>query len=167
MNLLKSPHYHKIQENSKKRFLKRKKTQKSESSVEIELEAKENLAQIGVYFQSLNTKLTYEKPKYEVRNLRARVICTSLYWINPSKRFTNMLFVYYISACIHYYVCSRWFTFFVSWYLCVHDVWSTGISCGYSDFIVFFLCNKPESSGWFLCIILSYYVSLTFMSGFM
>ena len=86
MNLLKSPHYHKIQENSKKRFLKRKKTQKSESSVEIELEAKENLAQIGVYFQSLNTKLTYEKPKYEVRNLRARVICTSLYydWI-PQK----------------------------------------------------------------------------------
>ena len=33
----------------------------------VEEEAKENFAQIGVYFQSLNTKLTFEKPKYEVK----------------------------------------------------------------------------------------------------
>ena len=86
MNSLNSPHYHKIQENSKKRFLKRKKTQKGESSVEIELEAKENLAQIGVYFQSLNTKLTYEKPKYEVRDTRTRVVRRFLHWIRSLKK---------------------------------------------------------------------------------
>ena len=37
--------------------------------LEKEIGKKENFAQIGVYFQSLNTKLIYEEPKYEVTNV--------------------------------------------------------------------------------------------------
>ena len=35
--------------------------------LESETGSKENFIQIGVYFQSLNTKLIYEEPKYYVR----------------------------------------------------------------------------------------------------
>lgn len=38
----------------------------AEKTLESETGSKDNFVQIGVYFQSLNTKLIYEEPKYYV-----------------------------------------------------------------------------------------------------
>ena len=51
--------------------------------LEKDIGKKENFAQIGVYFQSLNTKLIYEEPKYEVTNL-IRPARISLFNVYPS-----------------------------------------------------------------------------------
>ena len=40
----------------------------SEVILASETGSKENFIQIGVYFQSFNTKLIYEEPKYQVSN---------------------------------------------------------------------------------------------------
>ena len=40
----------------------------SEVILARETGSKENFIQIGVYFQSFNTKLIYEEPKYQVSN---------------------------------------------------------------------------------------------------
>ena len=55
----------KLQEDAKDTFLRTEIN--AAKGLEKEIGKKENFAQIGVYFQSLNTKLTFEKPKYEVK----------------------------------------------------------------------------------------------------
>ena len=67
----------------------------------------------------------------------------------------NILCSLYIAARIHHHVCSWRLTFFVSWYFCLHDVRSSGVSPGYSHLIVLLLCNKQKSSDGFKCIIRS------------
>ena len=55
----------KIQEDAKDSFLREEIYEAT--ALESEIGNKENFAQIGVYFQSLNTRSIYEEPKYQVQ----------------------------------------------------------------------------------------------------
>ena len=56
-----------FQEDAKTTFL-RHEMNASKEILASETGSKENFIQIGVYFQSFNTKLIYEEPKYQVSN---------------------------------------------------------------------------------------------------
>ena len=55
------------QEDARTTFL-RHEMNASKEILASETGSKENFIQIGVYFQSFNTKLIYEEPKYQVSN---------------------------------------------------------------------------------------------------
>ena len=66
-----------LQEDARTTFL-RHEMNASKEILASETGSKENFIQIGVYFQSFNTKLIYEEPKYQVCNqIIYKLVCIS------------------------------------------------------------------------------------------
>ena len=111
---------------------------------------RDNVAQIGVYFQSLNSKLTYEQPKYNVNNkfkyFYNFLELKYLYLIIIFFLGINNSNIFMYSAHKYYGLCNWRILVLVPRDIRLNDVWSSWILHGCCNSTILLLCWRWQQS---------------------